>query len=82
MNRSLFSAESFSTGDINSFNPTILLADAAPSITKGFTEIFGAPMHRIYCFAHVKTGKSGANQKAKRVKVLKYCLWKLRCSTF
>lgn len=44
----------------NAFNPKIIIADAAPAITNGFNNVFGADgTVRINCYAHLL--KSGQN---------------------
>jgi len=35
------------------FKPTVLLADAAASITNGFVQVFNSPQRRVTCWAHV-----------------------------
>jgi len=40
------------------FNPTILLADTAGAITKGFANVFELS-HRVYCWSHVKRAIDG-----------------------
>lgn len=35
------------------WTPTVLLADGADAITKGFTSVFGEPLVRLMCYFHV-----------------------------
>lgn len=49
----------------SNWNPSILLADGSAAITKGFTDVFGAPKTRLMCFFHV------LQSSEKRLKCLK-----------
>lgn len=37
----------------SSYSPTVLIADAAKSITNGFERVFGKNYIRVFCWAHV-----------------------------
>ncbi|XP_035711288.1 uncharacterized protein LOC118436791 [Folsomia candida] len=48
-----FIFESLKMGTSEKYKPTILIADAAESITNGFKEVFGCDITRIYCWFHL-----------------------------